>query len=66
MRAMFKLVAEVASENMKHLKEKTENSILDVELSDLFARFVNSDRHVLVDTKTIISGKWPNNSSLIF
>jgi hypothetical protein len=38
MRAMFKLVAEVASENMKHLKEKTENSILDVELSDLFAR----------------------------
>jgi hypothetical protein len=38
MRGMFKLVAEVASDNMKYLKEKTENSILDVELSDLFTR----------------------------
>ncbi len=38
MRGMFKLVAEVASDNMKFLQGKTKNSILDVELSDLFTR----------------------------
>lgn len=41
MRQMFKLVMEVANENMKYLQEKSKNSHLDVELSDLCTRYSN-------------------------
>lgn len=38
MRQMFKLIVEVAEDNMNHLKSIVKDDVLDVELYDLLSR----------------------------